>query len=380
MKRFVAMVLLLVGANGALGADAIDYGDPDTWLCRPDHPNACAVGLDATVVRANGSVSEAPYVADADPSIDCFYVYPTVSNDPTGNSDMQAGPEEMRVIQAQFARFGAACRTFAPLYRQVTLTALRARFSGQSIDADRALGYGDVKAAWDYYLAHDNDGRGVVLIGHSQGSGVLTALIAQEIDGKPVQSRIVSALLIGTSSVVNPPGEDVGGTFQNMPLCRAADQTQCIVTFASFRSTIPPPERSLFGRIREDGGVPACNNPASLAGGSAVMDAYLASGGENIASGSDSRQWVTPAVEIGTPFVNPTGLLSAECVNKGGFAYLEVTVNGDPDDPRADDIAGDVVIEGQVNAGWGLHLIDMHLAMGDLVNLVRTQGAAHLAR
>ncbi len=110
------------------------------------------------------------------------------------------------------------------------------------------------------------------------------------------------------------------------------------------------------------------------------MDAYLASGGENIASGSDSRQWVTPAVEIGTPFVNPTGLLSAECVNKGGFAYLEVTVNGDPDDPRADDIAGDVVIEGQVNAGWGLHPIDMHLAMGDMVNLVRTHGAAHLAR
>lgn len=380
MKRFVVMVLLLSGANGALASDAIDYSDPDTWLCRPDHPNACAVDLDATVVEANGSVSKIPYVADTDAEVDCFYVYPTVSNDPTGNSDMQAGPEEMRVIQAQFARFGAACRTFAPLYRQVTLTALRAGLSGQSMDVDRALGYGDVQAAWDYYLANDNDGRGVVLIGHSQGSGVLTRLIAQEIDGKPVQSRIVSALLIGTSGVVNPPGQDVGGTFQHMPLCRAADQTQCIVTFASFRSTVPPPERSLFGRIREDGGVPGCNNPASLAGGSAVMDAYLASGGENIASGSDARQWVTPAVQIGTPFVNPTGLVSAECVNRGGFAYLEVTVNGDPDDPRADDIAGDVVIEGQVSAGWGLHLIDMHLAMGDMVNLVRTQGAAYRAQ
>jgi hypothetical protein len=110
------------------------------------------------------------------------------------------------------------------------------------------------------------------------------------------------------------------------------------------------------------------------------MDAYLAAGGENIASGSDQRQWVTPAVAIETPFVNPTGLLSAECVSKGGFSYLEVTVNGDPHDPRVDDIAGDVVIEGEVSAGWGLHLIDMHLAMGDMVELVRSQGAAYLAR
>ena len=47
----------------------------------------------------------------------------------------------------------------------------------------------DVKAAWAYYLAHENHGRGVVLIGHSQGSGVLTALIKQEIDGKQCNER-----------------------------------------------------------------------------------------------------------------------------------------------------------------------------------------------
>ena len=41
------------------------------------------------------------------------------------------------------------------------------------------IGYDDVVDAWNYYLAHENHGRGVVLVGHSQGSGVLTGLIAR---------------------------------------------------------------------------------------------------------------------------------------------------------------------------------------------------------
>jgi hypothetical protein len=83
-------------------------------------------------------------------------------------------------------------------------------------------------------VAHDNKGRGVVLVGHSQGSGILTQLIRREIDGKPIQSRIVSALLLGTSLPV-PSGKDGGGAFQHLPLCRSAQQTGCVITYASFR-------------------------------------------------------------------------------------------------------------------------------------------------
>ena len=85
--------------------------------------------------------------------------------------------------------------------------------------ADRTLGYNDVLDAWNHYLKHDNNGRGVVLIGHSQGSGVLSQLIRNEIDGKPIQSRIISALLLGTNVAV-PKGKDVGGAFKQLPLCR----------------------------------------------------------------------------------------------------------------------------------------------------------------
>ena len=89
-------------------------------------------------------------------------MYPTVSLDQTGNSDMTAGPEEHNVILQQFARFSSVCRVYAPLYRQVTLTALRSIISGKAIPVDRMLAYNDVLDAWNYYLKNDNAGRGVV--------------------------------------------------------------------------------------------------------------------------------------------------------------------------------------------------------------------------
>src|SRR5262249_12966208 len=76
--------------------------------------------------------------------------------------------------------------------------------------------------------------------GHSQGSSVLIQLIKNEIDGKPVQDRIVSALLLGMNVAV-PIGKDVGGAFQKKPLCRAANQTGCVISYVTFRQNAPPP-------------------------------------------------------------------------------------------------------------------------------------------
>ena len=56
--------------------------------------------------------------------------------------------------------------------------------------------------------------------------------------------------------------------------------------------------------------------------------------------------------------------------------WLSIAINADPADPRADDIPGDVVINGEVLADWGLHLVDVNLAMGNLVELAKTEGAA----
>ena len=356
-----------------------DYSAADAWLCRPGRQDACAADLTTTVIAANGRLSRETWAADPNAPIDCFYVYPTVSNDTTPNSDMVAGPEEYRVILHQFARFAAKCRPYAPLYRQVTLTALRSIIAGRPVAVNPALGYGDVRDAWNYYLEHDNNGRGVVLIGHSQGSGVLTALIHNEIDGKPVMARVVSALLLGTTIPV-PDGQDVGGAFKELPLCHSVTQTGCLITYASFRANSPPPPNTRFGKTQGAGMVAACTNPAALGGGSGELQAYLGATATIVAGASaEPRPWVTPPQPITTTFVSVPGMLTAECVSNDKGSYLAITVHGDPAGPRASDIAGDVVSNGQVLADWGLHLVDVNVAIGNLVDIVGRQGAAYVA-
>ncbi|HEY6969703.1 MAG TPA: DUF3089 domain-containing protein [Candidatus Angelobacter sp.] len=355
-----------------------DYSNGDNWLCRPGRQDACAIDLTTTVISASGKLKRESWAANANAPIDCFYVYPTVSTDPTGNSDMIPKPEEKAVIRAQFARFASKCLPYAPMYRQITLTALRAAISGKPMPMDRALAYNDVLDAWNYYLEHDNKGRGVVLIGHSQGSAVLTQLIKSEIDGKPVQSRIISALLLGTSLPV-PKGKDVGGAFQHMPLCHSANQTGCVITYASFRTTSPPPTNSRFGRVSGENMVSACTNPAALGGGSGELHAYMGTHGSEIVSTSEAKPgpWVKPEQPINTPFVSVPGMLTAECVENDKGSYLAVSVHGDPAGPRASDIVGDVVVNGQVLPDWGLHLIDVNLTMGNLLDIVERESKAY---
>ena len=235
-----------------------------------------------------------------------------------------------------------------------------------------------MRDAWRYYLEHDNRGRGVVLIGHSQGSFILTELIRQEIDGKPVQARLVSAILLGATLSV-PTGKDVGGSFQHIPLCRKPAQTGCLITYVSFRATSPPPVNTRFGKITEPGMVAACTNPAALGGGSAPLSAYLAADGRMIVN-TATVQWVVPERPIETPWVSVPGLLSARCASNEHASYLEITVHGDPADPRADNIPGDLGVGTQILADWGLHLIDANLGMGNLVAIVGEQSRAWRAK
>jgi hypothetical protein len=362
-----------------------DYANKANWLCWTGKPgDACAIDLTTTVVQADGKESVEKFAANPKAPVDCFYVYPTVSNDPGVISDMTAGPEELAVVKAQLARFGATCRIYAPMYRQITLTALRAGIAGAPLPgstdpAMRQIGYNDVVDAWNYYLAHENHGRGVVLIGHSQGSGVLTQLIKNEIDGKPVQKQLVSAILMGTRLPVDK-GKDIG-LFQHVPLCRSTSQTACAIAYASFRDTVPPPANSRFGKAPGDGQVAACTNPASLAGGKGALHAYLSNGPAISGQATPKTVWVKGKPNPTTPFISAPGLLTGECVDKNGFSYLEVHVNGAPGGSRTETIEGDVVLPGgKIAEDWGLHLIDANLAMGNLVSLVGDETKAYLTK
>ena len=156
------LAALAVAAAGLTAAPASaqrpknDYSKPEVWLCWPGKAgDACAVDLTTTVIKADGSEAKETFKADPKAPIDCFYVYPTVSTDPCVVSDMTANAEELNVVKQQLARFGAKCRIYAPMYRQFTLTALRAGIAGKTLPgandpASRAVGYNDVLDAWNY--------------------------------------------------------------------------------------------------------------------------------------------------------------------------------------------------------------------------------------
>jgi hypothetical protein len=364
-------------------AGRIDYTNPANWLCRPGRQDACTVDLDSTVIRADGSTTINRFRADPDAPIDCFYVYPTVSRDPGASATMAIEPEVRLTVEQQFARFEARCRLFAPVYRQHTLTALIADMTGHPVaEGDsREIAFGDVLDAWNAYLAHDNHGRGVVLVGHSQGSGILTGLIAQEIDGKPIEKQLISAILMGTSLQV-PPGRDIGGDFKHIPLCHSATQLGCAIAFASFRATSPPPADSLFGQPdKKTGTVAACANPAALGGGSGALKAYLPTKGVVFPLVKPTQPaWTDPPETIDTPFVELPGLLSAQCVSDERGDYLAVTVHPTPGGRRVNDFQGDVVIAGKTQPNWGLHLVDANLTMGNLLDVVGEETRAYLAR
>jgi len=327
------------------GVQPVDYTNPANWLCRPGKASTpCTGDLDATVVGPDGSKVQ-PFAPAADPPIDCFYVYPTVSNDPGDNSDLTPGAGEAQAVVNQAARFASVCQVFAPVYRQVTLTAL-----GDGHFADptaQAIAYADVVNAWQEYLAHDNGGRGVVLIGHSQGAMQLKRLIHDEIDSNPnVRKLLVSAILLG--------GNVAQDEYQNIPPCAKPEQTGCMVGYSSFLASAPPPANSLFGR-----GNVLCVNPAALAGGSSPLDSYFPTAGNALAG------------SVSTPFFEYTGL-TGECVQKNGFSYLEVTAPLGIEFPGAT-----VTVPGPA---WGLHIIDSNLTLGDQIALVARESVAFAKR
>lgn len=339
------------------------------WLCRPGlADNPCESDLTTTVIAADGSTTVEEAAPAQEPPIDCFYVYPTVSSQQTVNANLDIDPDEVTVAITQASRFSQVCRVYAPMYRQLTLSSIG---KGAPPEA-RALAYGDVLAAWQDYLANYNEGRGVVLIGHSQGTGMLTRLVAEEIDSNPdVRGRLVSALLIG-GNVTVAVGQDAGGDFQNIPACRSADQTGCVVAYSAFID--PPPADTAFGRVgvgprggeQVEGDLEVlCVNPASLSGGTGPLEPYFVATRLPGVFGAELIG-VPPAP---TPWVAYPGLYTAHCESSDDAKWLQVEATNLPGDQRW-------IVRQTLGPLWGLHLVDVNIALGNLVDLVREQSEA----
>jgi hypothetical protein len=362
-------VLAALLGMGAPTSPSPDYSKDSSWLCLPGRKDVCATQLPTTALTAEGYGATTTSTPAKDPPLDCFYVYPTVSTDPGLNSDMDAGREEQLTTETQFARFASVCRPFAPVYRQMTLTAVAAYSAGADISAAAKLAYADVLAAWRNYVRTRNDGRPFVLIGHSQGSLMLQQLMAREIETDPALARRMKLAIIPGYNVLVPEGKLVGGTFKKTPLCSRPGETGCVMAWSSFRERNAPPEGAMFGYSGQPGMTVGCVNPAlpGSAGWVRLDSVWFTRSSYPVAGGP--VQWSSEG-QPKTPYVRTQGLVSGKCVNDGQRGYLFIRTNHGPRDKWTDHIGGEVSVLGMFLPGWGMHLADMAVAQGDLVREV----------
>ena len=363
-------------ANGA------DLSRTDTtgteWLCRPGQAlNPCLFDQTTQVVGPKGSSTIQRSSPAKSPAIDCFYIYPTVSAEQTVQANLTVQKQETDAAVAQASRFSSVCRVYAPVYPQVTVYGLEHPPGNPA--PYLASAYAVVQKAWQDYLANDNHGRGVVIIGHSQGSAMAINLLQTQIDPNPSELKLlVSAIIPGGNAVV-PVGKTVGGSFQHIPTCTSSTELHCVIAYSSFETT--PTSSSLFGipgagvsllnvTPQPTAGMQVvCVDPSTLStrptGPSGLAQPYF------LRAGTNPQFPPTATKDPTAPWFSEPGLYSAQCQYQNGISWLAVSGPVTAGDTRP-------LLAETLGPSWGLHLVDINLFLGNLVPIVQSQVTAYL--
>ncbi len=318
------------------------------WLCRPGMASdPCTVSLATTRVTASGtSTMVHPVVTSSAAKFDCFYVHPRVGPSVTA---------QVAATTAEAAPFSPVCRVWAPAFME------------SPDPGPGGIGVADISVqdAFEDYLAHDNDGRPVIFIGHSEGAATLITLLAKLVDTSPgLRSRMVLAILLG-GNVMVPDGKVTGGSFRHIPLCSSRGEAGCVIAYSTFPGT--PPSNSMFGRPGQgmslntgqtatSGVEVACVNPAAVGGGTADLSPIFSTD----TSAGDDVGIVGPGTAFKTPWVTYPGLYKATCEHGDNATWLQVMKATGPSDHRQ------TVTEVR-GPDFGYHPDDVNLAIGDLV-------------
>jgi hypothetical protein len=347
-----------------------------TWLCKPGQTdNPCLGKMDgqAYIPTYPGfRYEDLGYEEAANPPVDCFYLYPTQSEQVGPNADLSKDPELRAVAVNQARQFSRICDVYAPVYRQYTLDAL----GGSISDEVRDIAYNSALDAWNDYMDNHNKGRGVVIIAHSQGTSHMARLLAEEVDDEPaVRKKIISAILPGANVYV-PKGELVGGQFQNIPACEDGDQIGCVIAYSMF--TQQPPTNSSFGWVdtgywinpapRPDKDIyeVLCVNPAALSGDGVLLKP-LANLPAFVGSPEGEKPWQA------MPNFYRADCRRASDPAKGNVTWLNVADIRLAGDTRPD--LSSLVLA----SGGNLHTGDINLALGNLVEIAASQSRTYVA-
>ena len=132
--------------------------------------------------------------------VDVFLVGATADHGLDGTYQSSCYLKDDRYFQAsllnmQEGLYSDVCRVYAPYYRQACLSVYYLP------DAERGpyfqVAYSDVRAAFLWYLEHENQGRPFILAGYSQGADLALRLMQEFFWDERLQEQLVAAYLIG---------------------------------------------------------------------------------------------------------------------------------------------------------------------------------------
>ncbi|MEZ5007077.1 MAG: DUF3089 domain-containing protein [Chitinophagales bacterium] len=217
--KWIGLIITAVAIGGST-PDAPDYALQKYWAALPNKVDK------ADLVPANTDFVDNQKNA----KVDVFFIHPTTyyrsySGNGDTNDDRLNEFTDEQTLTNQASVYNGSAKIYAPRYRQA---ALHNFFKRDDSKAQKAfnIAYSDVKRSFEYYLKHYNNGRPIIIAGHSQGSMHGDRLIREFFDGKALQNKLVAAYLIG----YNIPKDG----FSFISVCDDPTQTNCIISYNTF--------------------------------------------------------------------------------------------------------------------------------------------------